>query len=485
MKLDFKKQDAGQLLLFIILLLLFSRMVSLGLYPLMDTTEARYAEIARKMMELNDWVTPWFDYGVPFWGKPPLSFWMTALSFKIFGINEFAARLPYFIGGVLVIWLVWNWTLYRSRTEALYTAALLCGGLLFYISAGIVMTDMWLLLGTTLSMRGFWVAVSSNKKHRSFESWTFFIGLGIGLLAKGPIAVVLTGIPIFAWLVITKNYALVWTSLPWIRGTLLTILIALPWYVLAELKTPGFLDYFLIGEHFQRFITPGWKGDLYGEAHVQVRGTIWLFMLADWFPWSLIFPVIFLFLWRKKTVFKASSADKQWQLYLLLWGLAPAVFFTAASNILLPYVLPGFPGIALLLAGWLANQQSIDNVKKERILLTGLTTTLIVSCILLITLHLSGISEKNSAKSLIALYNAHKTDNEKIIYYGKRRFSAEFYNYGKVGLVSTPGELNKLDKAFFAIKEKHFNNLPNDIKDNFQFIGTRGKYQLYLINHDI
>ncbi|HTM72428.1 MAG TPA: glycosyltransferase family 39 protein, partial [Pseudolabrys sp.] len=57
----------------------------MGLVPLMDTTEARYGEIARKMAELNDWVTPWFDYGVPYWGKPPLAFWLTATSFKVFG----------------------------------------------------------------------------------------------------------------------------------------------------------------------------------------------------------------------------------------------------------------------------------------------------------------------------------------------------------------------------------------------------------------
>lgn len=70
------------------------RLASLGLYPLMDTSEARYGEMARKMLELGDWVTPMFDYGVPFWGKPPLAFWSQALAMQLLGINEFAVRLP-------------------------------------------------------------------------------------------------------------------------------------------------------------------------------------------------------------------------------------------------------------------------------------------------------------------------------------------------------------------------------------------------------
>ena len=84
------------------------RLVTLALYPIMDTTEARYAEIARRMAELGDWVTPWYDHDVPFWGKPPLSFWLTATSFHLFGVSEFTARLPHFLCGLLVAWLMWG-----------------------------------------------------------------------------------------------------------------------------------------------------------------------------------------------------------------------------------------------------------------------------------------------------------------------------------------------------------------------------------------
>jgi 4-amino-4-deoxy-L-arabinose transferase-like glycosyltransferase len=78
-----------------------------------------------------------------------------------------------------------------------------------------------------------------------------------------------------------------WQRLPWISGSLLMLAIALPWYLLAEYRTPGFLNYFIMGEHVSRFLDPGWKGDKYGYAHATPRGMIWLYWLGAIFPWSL------------------------------------------------------------------------------------------------------------------------------------------------------------------------------------------------------
>ena len=93
----------GKSTLYILTGLIFLRVISLALYPLMDTTEGRYGEMARKMAEMSDWITPWFDVGVPFWGKPPLSFWMSALGIKIFGVNEFAVRFPQFLAALTIV----------------------------------------------------------------------------------------------------------------------------------------------------------------------------------------------------------------------------------------------------------------------------------------------------------------------------------------------------------------------------------------------
>lgn len=239
-----------------------ARLLSFPFYPLMDTTEARYAEIARIMVETGDWVTPWFDYGVPFWGKPPLSFWITAASFKLFGINEFAARFPHWLAGWVVVWIVWTMPALRDRQEKLYVCALLVGAALFYVSAGMVMTDMALVVGTTLIMRGFWGALFVESSRARQEAWLIFVGLTIGLLAKGPIAIVLSAAPLGLWVLFTGHIKLTWQRIPWVWGLLFCISLTLPWYILAETRTPGFIHYFIIGEHFQRFITPGWKGDL-------------------------------------------------------------------------------------------------------------------------------------------------------------------------------------------------------------------------------
>ncbi len=84
------------------------------------------------------------------------------------------------------------------------------------------------------------------------------------------------------------------TCLPWKGGIALFLLLSVPWYLLAEWKSPGFLNYFIIGEHIKRFVVSGWEGDLYGSAHKEIRGTIWVYWILAALPWSpvLIYQVL-------------------------------------------------------------------------------------------------------------------------------------------------------------------------------------------------
>lgn len=134
---------------------LLLRLLSLATYPLMDTTEARYGEMARLMVETGNWLTPHFDYNIPFWGKPPLFTWMSAVGIELFGLNEFAVRAPHWLAGILTIALVCM-VAKRANLDPLITALVLATCGMFSIAAGAVMTDMALTFSFTLAMVGFY-----------------------------------------------------------------------------------------------------------------------------------------------------------------------------------------------------------------------------------------------------------------------------------------------------------------------------------------
>ena len=136
-------------------------------------------------------------------------------------------------------------------------------------------------------MAGFWGALHLQGRAARVAGLGFFIGLALGLLAKGPVALILTILPIGAWALWTRNIQAAISRLPWLSGGVLLAVLVVPWYWAAERATPGFLDYFLIGEHWKRFTQPGWTGDLYGAAHARPRGVIWAFWLGVALPWSL------------------------------------------------------------------------------------------------------------------------------------------------------------------------------------------------------
>jgi 4-amino-4-deoxy-L-arabinose transferase-like glycosyltransferase len=472
-------------LLITLALLVLVRLLTLGYYPLYDTTEARYAEIARKMVELNDWVTPWFDYGVPFWGKPPLSFWLSAASIKLFGVNEFAARLPHFLCGLLVAWLVWDWAARNSRREAIYATVLLLGSTLFFISTGAVMTDMELTLGCFLIIRGFWLGLNGTAEEQRRERWVFFIGMGIGLLAKGPIALVLSGLPIVIWVFAKSNLMTVWRGLPWLRGLLLTLLIAAPWYVIAETHTPGFLNYFIIGEHWHRFVTPGWHGDQYGHAHLFPHGSIWVFTFGALLPWSILLPIAALW-WRKSGNSLPNTVDahqRSWRLYLLLCGLMPCVFFTGAANIIWTYGLPGIPALALWGAYWLNKYSKPAQV--EKLLIAGLVLTLVGWAGYLVKIEYRGMNEMKVAKAVVLDYQALNNSGERLIFLHKRPYSAEFYSQGKAELApNVTALLEKIEQkpAYVAISSDSEIKLPAELMQKLQLVKRQGDFDLYHAN---
>ena len=419
--------------LMVLAAVMISRFIGMALFPFADTTEPRYAEIARLMAETGDWITPWFEPGVPFWGKPPLSFWAQAAAIKLFGLTEFSLRLPSWLATLGMVWLVW-----RLAKQLWNVQAALWGSLVFatmaltYISAGAVMTDSFLALGTTLTLVSFCLVMSGEGGP---WRWLFFIGLAIGLLSKGPLAVVLVGIPIVLWLLFFKQEAAGLRKFPWWRGALLTVVLAGPWYLLAELKTPGFLDYFIVGEHFRRFLDPGWAGDLYGSAHDQPKGMIWIFWLWASFPWGVVALVGVVFGWlrgRGKDGIRLTLSDPD-TCFLLFSALAPMLFFTAAGNTLWTYVLPSLPFTAILIGRWIAEMDS-EKRPGMRPLLVGLVPTLLTA---VVGLAVVGLKPLKTEKELVSYYlEIKEPGSSPLLYLDDLPFSARFYSHGSAMEVS-------------------------------------------------
>ena len=443
----------------------FIRLATLGAYPLTDNTEARYAEIAREMLISGNWITPQID-GVKFWAKPPLSIWITAGTMSLFGINEFAARLSPLLVSLLVVWLTYFLAVkQRGHDYGLAASVVLVSSVLFFISSGAVMTDSALTLGTTLSMVAFWRAMNGSGIHAIIWGYLFFLGLAIGLLAKGPIGIVLTFIPIGIWVLWKSGWKVLWSRIPWVRGLLLTAALTLPWYLAAELRTPGFLDYFLIGEHWKRFTQPGWGGDLYGYAHNSPRGMIWLFWLMAAFPWS----VFFLGSWmgtsaKRRQILSFFHKADEWTIYLLLWAVTPMLFFTLSGNILWTYVLPGLPAFSLLLAqGWFpvspAYTGEAPACRRWPVVrsIAGLSTPLIFGLLVLVW---SMTPVKYSQKYLISRYLVSRPNiASRLIYLYDRPYSAEFYSSGNAVKVTDPTQIEAFVgdavQDCFAVKRKH------------------------------
>ena len=418
---------ARRFLLATLLLLIAARLMLIFWLPVIDPTEGRYIEIARKMLETGDWITPQFDYGVPFWGKPPLHTWLSALGMKLFGVSQFGGRILIFATALATGWLCHDWVRrHWGRDLALLSVVAIAAALVFFGASAFVATDMAMVFGTTLSMVAFFNCVTATENRRIWGN-LLFVGLAVGMLAKGPTAVVLTGIPLFFWLLLGNRWALL-LRLPWGTGLAVLVLLTAPWYVAAELKTPGFLRYFIIGEHYERFVVPGWEGDLYGRGHARPKGLIWAYGLAFFLPWTFFGLAL---LAKPVRLFAAAKGlGGGAGMYLLLWALSPMILFTPAANILPSYVLPSIPAAAILVvllcsAVW----------QGGRILRLATAATLVAT--LAVYLGLAGLAyfapmriSANTELALVAKARALEPQMP-IIYWGARAFSGEFYSNGR------------------------------------------------------
>lgn len=464
------KNNSYVLYIAVIVLVIFRLLLTITI-PLLDKTEARYAEIARIMWETNQWIVPEIDYGVPFWAKPPLSTWGSAVSYIIFGVNEFAARFPSFLLSILLI--VITGKMVKKEGGSFYLPGFILLTMPeFLIHTGVVSTDTTLEFCTVMMMISFWKTMTSDTK--TYWNYIFFVALGFGLLAKGPLIMVLTFPPLFLWCCLDFNrFKQLFSKFSMVIGLLITTIIAVPWYYFAEQETPGFLDYFIVGEHYKRFLEPGWKGDLYGSGHSQPKGMIWVLLIAFAFPWI---QIVLYKLWKNRTtIFK-----NQWASFLILWAFWTPVFFTISSNILHTYLLPTAIPIMFLIVYW---WEDLSN--KKAVIRTALifpTAVFIAYFGFVATGQLD--NKMNSDKYLLANLKAKNGNKEIPLYYWKNKnYSGQFYSNGKAQVVKNEAELDsvlRLDKPlYFAFPNKRKEEIPQKYLDKMTLAESNSKTSIF------
>ncbi|MBC7456540.1 MAG: glycosyltransferase family 39 protein [Massilia sp.] len=314
----------------------------LGLRALVPPDEGRYAEMAREMFVSGDWITTRLN-GIKYFEKPPLQTWMNALSFAVFGLGEWQARLwtgLCGLGGVLLTGYA-GAKVFGPRI-GLYTALVL-GSSFFWVACGqIDSLDMGLSGMMTLSLCALLIAQRDDagvieRRHWMLACWA---GMALAVLSKGLIGVLLPGGVLVCYTLATRDWAL-WTRLHLGKGLLLFFAIATPWFVLVALRNPEQPYFFFIHEHWERFFlkTHHREGAWYYFFVMLIPGIV---------PWLGALPHS---LWRGVGLKSTPEPGRfRPRLMALIWVVFIFAFFTKSSSKLPGYILPIFPALALLIA---------------------------------------------------------------------------------------------------------------------------------------
>ena len=321
------RKESIKYLIFLVLIALY--FISLGSYGLMNPDETRYAEIPREMLEKGDFITPTLNY-VLYFEKPVLHYWQTALAFFVFGQNEFAARFfPCLLGilGVLFTWLFAR-KVYSEDTANL-SAVILGTSVLYFIISRINIIDMPVSVYITISLFSFYFYHTEGKKRWAFA---FYGAMALATLAKGLIGIVLPCGIIFWFMIFTRRWDII-RKVFYFPGIFLFFLLTVPWFYLVCKENPDFFYFFFIQEHFLRYAT---------QIHDRYE-PFWFFIpviIGGLFPWTA------LLLATGKGIFQ----KKEENIFLLVWITVIFLFFSLSSSKLIPYIIPVFPPLAVILA---------------------------------------------------------------------------------------------------------------------------------------
>ncbi|AKC70544.1 glycosyltransferase family 39 protein [Pandoraea oxalativorans] len=311
---------------------------------LIASDEGRYAEMAREMWTTGDWITPRYN-GYKYFEKPPLQTWMNALTFAAFGLGEWQARLWTALTGFAGVLMV-GFTgrhVFNARV-GLFAAAALAAAPLWSLLGHFNVLDMGLSFFMGLSLCALLLAQRPGLGRSAVRGWMWlcWAAMALAVLSKGLVGIVLPGAVLVLYTLVTRDWAL-WRRLYLGSGLIVFFAVAVPWFVLVQMRNPEFFDFFFINEHFRRFAMEGHNRD----------GAPWYFVpvfIVGFLPWLSIVPGTVratLRMPRQPNGFAPTAM-------LWVWSVFIFVFFSASHSKLISYLLPIAPAMALLFGLYLA-----------------------------------------------------------------------------------------------------------------------------------
>lgn len=310
-------------------------LILLGLRGLCEPDEGRYAEIAREMVESGDWLTPRLNY-IKHFHKPPLVYWLVSSSLLFLGMGEFAARLSVALLGIfgLVITYLLSIRMGRDKKASFLSALVLATTMQYFIWTQVLSSDMVFSFFMLVAFYGFWT-----------KGYVFYLGIALGFMTKGPVAVIISGLVIGIYTLITREK--IFRMKQFLIGLVLFLAIVSPWFIYVCLKNPGLFKYFMFYQSLDRMFTSlhGRTGNIFYFIPVVIIGGL---------PWLLFLP------WALRALKDRVGLPRPVQgqgLFLLLWIFVPIIFFSFSGSKLPGYILPIYPALAIIIGSYLGEKK--------------------------------------------------------------------------------------------------------------------------------
>lgn len=313
---------------------------TLAMRHLIGPDEGRYAEISREMLATGDWVTIRYN-ALKYFEKPPFHMWVTALSYVVFGVGEWQARLCVALSGLLGIGMTmlatWRWFGLRAAWLA---GVVLLAAPMWSTAAHFNTLDMTLAGAMACVLATMLLAQHPDATPATRRRWMYacWAAMGVAVLTKGLVGVALPGLVLVVYSLVARDGSL-WRRLHWGAGLAILLAVTVPWFWLIARRNPEFLHFFFIHEHWQRY-----------TSNIHSRsGPLWYFVpliVGGFLPWVGLFPRM----WAEVRASRAASAGFRPVLMAGVWAIAIFIFFSLSHSKLPGYILPVVPALAIVAA---------------------------------------------------------------------------------------------------------------------------------------